>query len=159
MATFYLLFSDDEDENGKRTHPDWADQIKPSGKLEKRISLHPLPSSGSSYEQHYNHSQQHRSRPLSTEASFLDEEDQRRAKKNEEVAKNIERARRRREEEEQKYIKGGQQYDYSQPLFGRNHSEDSRLGREGGYYNRTQSTRPALDDNRPQLNNRRSPGN
>ena len=96
---------------------------------------------------------------MSTEASFLDEEDQRRAKKNEEVAKNIERARRRREEEEQKYNKGGPQYDYSQPLFGRNHSEDSRLGREGGYYNRNQSARPLLNDDRGQLNNRRSPGN
>lgn len=96
---------------------------------------------------------------MSTEASFLDEEDQRRAKKNEEVVKNIERARRRREEEDQKYNKTNQQYEYSQPLFGRNHSEDSRLGREGGYYNRSHSSRPLLNDDRGHLNNRRSPGN
>ena len=156
---FSLFYSDDEDENGKRTHPDWADQIKPSIKpLDKRISLHTSSSSSSnSYDKSYNHSQSNRSRPLSSEVSFLDEEEQRRSKKNEEVLKNIERARRRREEEEQKYNKNTQHYEFSQPLFGRNLSEDNRLGREG-YHNRNQPNRPQLNDERNGVNTRRSPG-
>jgi len=153
------IASDDEDENEKRTHPDWADQIKPSSKpVDKRIALHESTSSTTnSYEQPYNHSQSHRPRPLSSEVSFLDEEEQRRSKKNEEVLKNIERAKRRREEEEQKYNKNSQQYEFSQPLFNRNLSEDNRGGRDN-YQNRNQPSRPQLNDERNGVNNRRSPG-
>ena len=96
---------------------------------------------------------------MSSDVSFLDEEDQRRAKKNEEVVKNIERARRRREEEEQKYNKSSHQYEFSQHLFGRNLNEDNRGGRDGGHYSRNPSTRPIGIDDRNNLNNRRSPGN
>ena len=144
-----FIYSDDEDENGKRTHPDWADQIKPSSKsLEKRITLNTGTSSTNSYDQSYNHSQSQRTRTLSSEVSFLDEEEQRRAKKNEEVLKNIERARRRREEEEQKYNKNSQTFEFSQSIFSRNLNEDNRGGRDGNYYNRSQSSRPLSNDDR-----------
>ena len=148
---FNFLYSDDEDEHGKRAYPDWADQIKPSIRpLDKRIPLHITSASSNNYEQSHTHSQSHRSRPLSSEISFLDEEEQRRAKKNEEVLKNIERARRRREEEEQKY-KGSQQFEFSpQSSYGRNLNEEIKGGRDGTYYGRNHSARP--------LNDRRSPG-
>ena len=73
--------------------------------------------------------------------------------------KNIERARRRREEEEQKYNKNSQQFESSQSIFSRNPNEDNRGGRDGTYYNRNQSNRPLLNDERNNQNNRRSPGN